>query len=223
MIGFLAGNSGVVAMSCGIKRVIGAKGLMQYSTAANRMLWKPTAVTSEKKIAPFMKTRPTGLQKEKLKRRGKEAEFTMDDIIPKFECLLMESGKKARAESVLNKTRAMIKVKELGKPGMPLSSKDYIIEALENAKPVVLLTPKRIGSSVYQIPTNIKEKRAYGVAMKTIIEAARKRKNNGKRMHERLFTEIVDAYNKKGTAIQKKIDTHKMAEANRTYAHYLFR
>ncbi|EGD75199.1 30S ribosomal protein S7 [Salpingoeca rosetta] len=89
-------------------------------------------------------------------------------------------------------------------------------EAVSNCMPTVALTPMRKGATVYQVPTPLDPRRRQALAIKWLIAAARKRQ--GKPMAEKLYTEIMDAYNNQGTVIRRKIETHKMAEANRAYA-----
>ncbi|HBU00029.1 MAG TPA: 30S ribosomal protein S7, partial [Thermotoga naphthophila] len=89
---------------------------------------------------------------------------------------------------------------------------------VENVKPVLEVRPRRVGGATYQVPIEVQEPRRTSLALRWIVEAARARK--GRPMKEKLAEEIIAAYNNTGTAIKKKEDTHRMAEANRAFAHY---
>lgn len=91
-------------------------------------------------------------------------------------------------------------------------------QAVENVKPVLEVRPRRVGGATYQVPIEVQEPRRTSLALRWIVEAARARK--GRPMKEKLAEEIIAAYNNTGTAIKKKEDTHRMAEANRAFAHY---
>ena len=93
-----------------------------------------------------------------------------------------------------------------------------LVKATDNVKPQVEVKARRIGGATYQVPTEVESLRANALALRWIINFARSRK--GKSFPERLAGEIIDAYNEQGSAIKKKIDTHKMAEANKAFAHY---
>ena len=95
-----------------------------------------------------------------------------------------------------------------------------LVKATDNVKPQVEVKARRIGGATYQVPTEVESLRANALALRWIINFARSRK--GKSFPERLAGEIIDAYNEQGSAIKKKIDTHKMAEANKAFAHYRF-
>ncbi len=90
--------------------------------------------------------------------------------------------------------------------------------AVENVKPLVEVKPRRVGGATYQVPVEVRPHRKIALAIRWIIGYARARKE--KTMRERLAGELLDAYNNTGTSIKKKEDTHKMAEANRAFAHY---
>ena len=95
---------------------------------------------------------------------------------------------------------------------------EILNKAMENVKPVVEVKSRRVGGSTYQVPVEIREERRNALAMRWLISFARAR--NGKSMSEKLSNELIDAYNGTGTAVKKKEDTHKMAEANKAFAHY---
>ena len=91
-------------------------------------------------------------------------------------------------------------------------------DALENVKPLVEVKSRRVGGATYQVPTEVRPDRRQALAIRWIIEAARKRSENT--MEERLFGELMDASNNRGNAIRKREDMHKMAEANKAFSHY---
>ena len=91
-------------------------------------------------------------------------------------------------------------------------------EAINNIKPTVEVRSRRVGGATYQVPVEVKSKRAQTLAIRWLVEASRKRKN--KYMSDKIFNEIYDAYEKKGLAVKKKEDVHKMAESNKAFAHY---
>ncbi len=95
---------------------------------------------------------------------------------------------------------------------------EVFLKAMENVKPVIEVKSRRVGGSTYQVPIEIRESRREALAMRWIIHAARERA--GKSMSQKLSAELFDAYNSTGTAFKKKEDTHKMAEANKAFAHY---
>jgi small subunit ribosomal protein S7 len=91
-------------------------------------------------------------------------------------------------------------------------------QALRNASPSIEVKPKRVGGATYQVPVEVKSDRRLSLAMRWILNSARNR--TGKPMHERLATELMDAYNNTGSTIKRREDVHKMAESNRAFAHY---
>ena len=95
---------------------------------------------------------------------------------------------------------------------------DAFLKALDNVKPLVEVKSRRVGGATYQVPIEIREVRREALAMRWLLAAARGR--SGKSMAERLSAELLDAFNNTGTAVKKKEDTHRMAEANKAFAHY---
>jgi len=95
---------------------------------------------------------------------------------------------------------------------------EVFVKALENVKPVVEVKSRRVGGSTYQVPVEIRDSRRDALGMRWIIQFARARQ--GKSMSEKLGAELIDAYNSTGAAFKKKEDTHRMAEANKAFAHY---
>jgi small subunit ribosomal protein S7 len=134
-----------------------------------------------------------------------------DEIVMKFVNCMMRHGKKAAAEKAFY--GAMSEIESQG--GDPLET---FRSALDNAKPMLEVKSRRVGGSNYQVPVEIRPERRQALAIRWLIEFARKR--SGKSMKERLAGEILDAANKRGATIKRREDVHKMAEANKAFAHY---
>ena len=98
------------------------------------------------------------------------------------------------------------------------SPSEVFDEAIKNASPMVMIRSRRVGGATYQVPREVRGDRRFALASRWIIDAARKRK--GRSMAEKLAEEFMAAANNEGTAIKKKLDTHKMAEANKAFAHF---
>jgi small subunit ribosomal protein S7 len=126
--------------------------------------------------------------------------------------VIMERGKKSLAQRIVYGAFERVSEK-LGK-GDPV---DLMIGALENARPRLEVKSRRVGGATYQVPVEISYERQESLALRWIVEAAGARK--GTPMPDALAAEIVDAYNNTGTVVKKKEDTHKMAQANRAFAH----
>jgi small subunit ribosomal protein S7 len=124
----------------------------------------------------------------------------------------MRDGKKSTAESILYDAFDVIekRTKE--------SAIKIFEQAIENVKPMIEVKSRRVGGSTYQVPTEIRPSRKTALGIRWIIGFARKRPEKG--MVEKLAAELLDASNKRGSAVKKKEDTHKMAEANKAFAHY---
>ena len=133
-------------------------------------------------------------------------------IIPKLINSIMYDGKKTTAEKIVYDALDKIKSKSKDEPI------NIFNEAINNIKPTVEVRSRRVGGATYQVPVEVRPKRPQALALRWLIEASRKRKD--KTMSDKLFSEIFDAYNKKGSSIKKKEDTHKMAESNKAFAHY---
>ena len=136
-----------------------------------------------------------------------------DLIVAKFINNLMKDGKKSVAEKIVYNSFEVIGKKE--KTDEPL---DVFKKALKNASPVLEVKSRRIGGATYQVPIEIPENRRMALAMRWIITFARSRKGNS--MVDRLSAELIAASKNEGSAIKKKEDTHKMAEANKAFAHF---
>ena len=133
-------------------------------------------------------------------------------IIPKLINSIMYDGKKVVAQKIIYEAIEKIKSKTKDEPI------NIFHEAINNIKPTVEVKSRRVGGATYQVPTEVKSKRAQTLAIRWLVEASRKRKN--KYMSEKIFNEIYDAYEKKGLAVKKKEDVHKMAESNKAFAHF---
>ena len=133
-------------------------------------------------------------------------------IIPKLVNSIMYDGKKTIAEKIVYDAIGKIKSKVKEEPI------NVFNEAINNIRPTVEVKSRRVGGATYQVPVEVKSKRSQALALRWIIEASRKRKN--KTMSEKLFYELMDASQNKGSAIKKREDTHKMAESNKAFAHY---
>jgi small subunit ribosomal protein S7 len=133
-------------------------------------------------------------------------------VVSKFVNRMMWEGKRSIALRVVHGALAQLGTKADKEP------LEAFLKALENIKPVVEVKSRRVGGATYQVPVEIRESRREALGMRWIINAARNRSGRG--MDERLAAELFDAYNNTGTAFKKKEDTHKMAEANKAFAHY---
>ena len=126
-------------------------------------------------------------------------------IIPKLINSIMFDGKKGVAEKIVYD--AINKIKNKSKE-----------EPINNIKPTVEVRSRRVGGATYQVPVEVKSKRAQALAIRWLVDSARKRKD--KNMSDRIFNELYDAYEKKGAAVKKREDVHKMAESNKAFAHF---
>ncbi len=133
-------------------------------------------------------------------------------IIPKLINSIMYDGKKTVAEKIVYEAISKIKSKVKEEPINVFNS------AISNLKPTVEVRSRRVGGATYQVPVEVKAKRSQALALRWLIDASRKRKD--KKMSDKIFNEIYDAYQNKGSAIKKKEDTHKMAESNKAFAHF---
>ena len=133
-------------------------------------------------------------------------------IIPKLINSIMYNGKKISAEKIVYEAIEKIKSKTKDEPITIFN------DAFNNVRPTVEVRSRRVGGATYQVPVEVKSKRSQALALRWIVDASRKRKD--KKMSDKLFNEIYDAYQNKGSAIKKKEDTHKMAESNKAFAHF---
>ena len=135
-----------------------------------------------------------------------------DQVLTKFMNNLMYDGKKSAAERIVY--GALDKVHDRAKTD-PIQ---VFHEALNNIKPNLEVRSRRVGGATYQVPVEVRSERAQALAIRWLIDACRKRSENT--MVDRLSAELLDAFNNRGTAVKKREDTHKMAEANRAFSHY---
>ena len=135
-----------------------------------------------------------------------------DVAIAQFINKVMKQGKKTIAQQIVYGAFDIIREKTHKDP------LEVFRAAIDNASPLLEVKPKRVGGATYQVPMEVVEPRKTTLGMRWLINASRARK--GTPMHIRLSSEIVDAYNKVGAAIKKREDTHKMAEANKAFAHF---
>ena len=133
-------------------------------------------------------------------------------IVPKLINSIMYDGKKTIAEKIVYDAIEKIKSKSKDEPISVFN------EAINNIRPTIEGKSRRVGGATQQIPIEVKAKRSQTLALRWLIEASRKRKD--KKMSDKIFNEIYDAYQNKGSAIKKKDDTHKMAESNKAFAHF---
>ncbi len=133
-------------------------------------------------------------------------------LVSKFINLSLKKGKKNVAERVVYSALEIVKQKTKEDPLKVLE------KAVENVRPLLETKSRRVGGATYQVPVEVPADRSTAVALRWLLSYARER--SGKSMEEKLAAEIIDALNNRGGAIKKKEDTHKMAEANRAFAHY---
>ena len=151
------------------------------------------------------------------KRRAPKRIFYPDSkygslVLAKFINFIMFDGRKDTAEKIIYNTLNKIKEKTKNDPIKIFN------EAIENIRPNLEVRSRRVGGATYQVPVEVRTKRSQTLALRWLLEATRKRKN--KSMSDKLFNELMDASQKKGAAIKKREDTHRMAESNKAFAHY---
>lgn len=157
------------------------------------------------------------MRKAKPKKRIVLPDPVFSDVkVSKFVNHLMYDGKKNTAYTIFYSALDMVKAK--------MNSEEPVLDiwkkALENITPQVEVKSRRVGGATFQVPTEIRPDRKESISMKNLILYARKR--GGKTMADKLAAEIMDAYNNQGGAFKRKEDMHKMAEANRAFAHFRF-
>ena len=134
------------------------------------------------------------------------------EVVSKFINSIMYDGKRSTAEKILYDALEKIKSKNNEDPLKIFNT------AISNVKPNLECRSRRVGGATYQVPVEVKNKRAQALAIRWLIDSARKRKD--KNMSDKIFNELYDAYEKKGAAVKKKEDVHKMAESNKAFAHF---
>ena len=137
-----------------------------------------------------------------------------EKLAARFVNCVMKQGKKNAARRVVTEALSMAQEK-VGEPAL-----DIFKKAIDNIRPSVEVKSRRIGGSTYQVPTDIKPSRQTALAFRWLINFSRKRSEKG--YANKLASELLDAYNKRGGAVKKREDTHKMAEANKAFAHFRF-
>jgi len=135
-----------------------------------------------------------------------------DRLISKFVNCVMKDGKKSAAQKVFDGALLLVE-KKIGEP--PL---DVFEKAINNIRPSVEVKSRRVGGSTYQVPTEIKPSRQTALAIRWLLKFSKTRSEKG--MTNKLAAELLDAYNERGGAVKKKEDTHKMADANKAFAHF---
>jgi small subunit ribosomal protein S7 len=135
-----------------------------------------------------------------------------DKVLAKFINIIMRSGKKSIAEKIVYGA-----LDEIGGKGNP-EPLEVFNKALENVRPLVEVKSRRVGGATYQIPIEVRTSRSITLAMRWMVDAAKKR--GEKNMGLRLAGELLDASESRGSAIKKREDTHRMAEANKAFSHY---
>ena len=135
-----------------------------------------------------------------------------NEMISRFINMVMRDGKKSVAERIVYGA-----IDEIGQrsPGEPL---EVLEKALDNVAPMVEVKSRRVGGATYQVPVEVRPRRRTALAMRWIIDSARKR--GEKSMPKRLAAELMEAIEQRGAAVKKREDTHRMAEANKAFAHY---
>ena len=135
-----------------------------------------------------------------------------DTTLTKFMNRIMLDGKKSVSERIVYGAFDIVLNKTNKKPI------EFFHEALDNVKPNIEVRSRRVGGATYQVPVEVRPRRAQTLAMKWIVDSALKRKE--KTMREKIASEIMDAHNNKGNAVKKREEIHKMAEANRAFSHF---
>lgn len=150
---------------------------------------------------------------KKIEKRPLLPDIIYNDVaVTKFTNQLMRKGKKTTAMKIVYGAFDILKEKTKKEP------LEVFKVALENASPSLEVKPKRIGGATYQVPVQVRGDRRLTLATRWIIKAAKSKK--GKQMKDKLAEELIEAANNRGSAVKKKEDTHKMAEANRAFAHF---
>ncbi len=153
-----------------------------------------------------------GRHKKSVNRPVMPDEKYNSPVITKFVTRMMLDGKKQTCLKIVYDALDKLKGKTDKDP------LEVFLKALDNVKPLVEVKSRRVGGATYQVPIEIRDTRREALAMRWMITAARNRSGHG--MADTLASELLDAYNNTGTAYKKKEDTHKMAEANKAFAHY---
>ncbi|MCH2540784.1 MAG: 30S ribosomal protein S7 [Alphaproteobacteria bacterium] len=152
-------------------------------------------------------------RRKKINKRDIELDARYKDrIISKFVNVIMLDGKKTRAEKIIYTILDKISKEK------KIDAIKFFHDVLNNVKPRVEVRSRRVGGATYQVPMEVKVDRSQALAIRWIIDAARRR--GGKNMEMKLYQEFLDAHQNKGGAVKKREDTHKMADANKAFAHF---
>ena len=152
-------------------------------------------------------------RRKKINKREIELDSRFKDKnITKFINIIMLDGKKTIAEQILYFILDKISKEK------KMDANKFFYDVLNNVKPRVEVRSRRVGGATYQVPMEVKVDRSQALAIRWIIDAARKR--SGKNMKMKLYQEFLDAHNNKGGAVKKREDTHRMADANKAFAHF---
>jgi len=142
-----------------------------------------------------------------------EPDFAYNNaLVSRFINKLMQKGKKSVAESVFYRALDLIKERTKEEP-LPV-----FLRAIENVRPILEVKPRRVGGATYQVPIEVRPERSVALAIRWVLQYAREKE--GKSFDKRLAEELIAANKKEGSAIKKREDTHRMAEANKAFAHY---
>ncbi|MBU4311340.1 MAG: 30S ribosomal protein S7 [Candidatus Omnitrophica bacterium] len=152
------------------------------------------------------------------RRRAEKRDVTPDPkysskLVTRFVNVIMEQGKKAIAEQILYNALDAVSSKTGN-----ANSLEVLQKAIDNVRPLLEIKPRRVGGATYQVPIEVKADRGTSIAMRWLRDFARQKK--GRPMEEKLADEIIEAYKGQGSAIKKREDMHRMAEANKAFAHY---
>jgi small subunit ribosomal protein S7 len=145
-------------------------------------------------------------------RKAKYQTIPANRTNARFTAKLMKDGKKNLSERILRQALARAEA-SARRPGL-----EVLEAALRNATPIIEVKPRRVGGATYQVPVEIRGDRRMSLGVRWLVQAARKR--SGKSMSEKLAAEFVDAMNGLGSAVKRREDTHKMAEANKAFSHF---
>ncbi len=159
------------------------------------------------------------IEETQMRRRRSDKRDVIPDpkfnskVVSRFINILMKKGKRSIAEEILYNALDIVSDNTGNKDALEVLQK-----AIDNARPLLEIKPRRVGGATYQIPVEVKSDRGSSIAMRWIRDFARQKK--GKSMEKKLADEIVDASKSQGSAMKKREDMHKMAEANKAFAHY---
>ena len=154
-----------------------------------------------------------------MRRRRAEKRDVLPDpkfnskLVSRFINVLMEQGKRSIAERIMYNALEIVS----SKTGNP-NALEVLQKAIDNSRPLLEIKPRRLGGATYQVPIEVRSDRGTSIAMRWLRDFARQKK--GRAMEEKIADEIMDAFRGQGSAIKKREDMHKMAEANKAFAHY---